>query len=248
MRMERAALAQTYARVGGEASVVASHFMGFIVGDQSDTLFEAVSWPGQPPQNRFVSLALIAIVRALVGQRAALWQLGALGIIPAGEAVKRIVNRPRPAPARFNVLAQTSHGPSFPSTHVSTYTVQFGLAGWLLSRRLGRVAALPAIALIALIGPARVRSGEHRPSDVAAGYVLGAAWLGVMAWLTGRDRALRAELNRQRRESASRRVDPPPALKPESDSEPEPHGITATPLAASAAVSAVTPKAMSPLK
>jgi membrane-associated phospholipid phosphatase len=220
--------------------------MRFVVGDRSDTLFEAVSWPGQPPQSRFVPLALVATLRALVGPRAAAWQLAALGIVPAGELAKRIVNRPRPAPARFNLLARTSHGPSFPSTHVTTYTVQFGLAGWLLSRRLGRVAAVPAIALIALIGPARIRSGEHRASDVAAGYVFGGAWLGVMVWLARRDRALRAEI--ERREASSRRVDAPPGLEPESGIQSEPHGITATPFAASAAVSAVTPKAMSSLK
>ena len=83
--------------------------------------------------------------------------------------------------------------PSFPSTHALEYVAVFGFASWLLHRR-GSVAAAPVIGLsagaIALVGPSRVRTGDHRWSDVAGGYALGALVLAGLVALARRDAEL----------------------------------------------------------
>jgi membrane-associated phospholipid phosphatase len=47
--------------------------------------------------------------------------------------------------------------------------------------------------LIGLIGPSRVRTGDHRWSDVLGGYALGASFLAALVWAARRDRELRPE-------------------------------------------------------
>jgi membrane-associated phospholipid phosphatase len=162
---------------------------------------DAVAWPGEAPQGRYLPAAVSVLVAMAAGPRAAMWTLGSWGIVPIGEAIKQLVHRPRPFPGRLDPRGGMSQGPSFPSTHVSKYVAVFGFASWVLWRRRS-VLALPAVVgsagLIALVGPGRITTGDHRPSDVVAGYVVGAAFLGVLVGLASRDRRLRAR-NRERR-------------------------------------------------
>lgn len=73
------------------------------------------------------------------------------------------------------------------------------VASWILWRRRSGM-ALPAsalaIALVGLIGPSRVRTGDHRRSDVAAGYATGAAYLAALIILAKRDRLLTSAVAR----------------------------------------------------
>jgi membrane-associated phospholipid phosphatase len=105
-----------------------------------------------------------------------------------GEATKRLINRPRPTLGRFNPVGGLAHGPSLPSTHVSNYVSVFGFATWILWRKRSP-AALPAglvaLALVILVGPSRIHSGDHRWGDVAAGYGFGAAYLAALIALAG---------------------------------------------------------------
>ncbi len=103
--------------------------------------------------------------------------------------IRTIVNRPRPNPLLVR-MAQKPKGKSFPSGHVVT-SVTFW--GWLcilglryLKGRQKALVSLPAL-VMTLIGPARVYSGQHWPSDVLGGYLLGGAWLSLslqwyLAW------------------------------------------------------------------
>jgi membrane-associated phospholipid phosphatase len=156
-----------------------------------DPLFAAVAWPGESPRGHILPPATAGIVALLAGPRNGLWQLAAWGISPLSNAIKRIVDRPRPFPGRFDPMGGLSQDPSFPSSHVSEYVVCFGFASWLLRRR-GSPAAGPATAtslmLITLIGPSRVRSGDHRWSDVVGGYLLGAAYLATLIAFAKRGR------------------------------------------------------------
>lgn len=98
--------------------------------------------------------------------------------------VKTLVHRPPPLGMTAADLIQTG---SFPSGHVVRAVVTLGLCLMLLSWHRPRW-RLPMIfatcAYLLLLGSARVTSGEHWPSDVFGGYLLGGLWLGFlfMAW------------------------------------------------------------------
>ena len=75
--------------------------------------------------------------------------------------------------------------PSFPSGHTFGSTVFFGFMGSLaVYYRMNKRLLVPLLVLISaiilLVGPARIYEQEHWPSDVAAGYLLGALWLLVL--------------------------------------------------------------------
>lgn len=78
-----------------------------------------------------------------------------------------------------------SYGYSFPSGHVFGTTVFYGFAIFLAARYVSRrrivaAVALVSLALIGLSGISRIYLQAHWPSDVAAGYLLGLAWLAVL--------------------------------------------------------------------
>jgi membrane-associated phospholipid phosphatase len=158
-----------------------------------DPVLEAVAWPGQKPRGPVLPGVVAAGVALLAGPRVALWQLATYLALPVGAAAKRLIGRPRPFPGRLNPRAGMPQDPSFPSTHVSEYVTTFGFASWLLWRRRSpaRVpVAIRSLAAVGLIGPSRVRTGDHRWSDVAGGYLLGAAAFTALIALASRDKTL----------------------------------------------------------
>jgi membrane-associated phospholipid phosphatase len=92
----------------------------------------------------------------------------------ANDLVKSVFTEARPCQVITSPLTlQPCPGPgdwSFPSNH-SAIAAAAAAALWLVSRRLGAVAALFALAM----GFARVWVGAHYPHDVLAGFVLGSA-------------------------------------------------------------------------
>ena len=104
-------------------------------------------------------------------------------------SLKAVFARPRPDLVPHIVEVQSL---SFPSGHAMLSTVTYLTLGALLLRmqpgrgpRLYLMAAAMALAL--LIGCSRVYLGVHYPTDVAAGWCVGAAWAmfcwGVALWL-----------------------------------------------------------------
>ena len=104
--------------------------------------------------------------------------------LPGGMLVnvglKLLIHRPRPAlPA-----AVGAHGFAYPSGHVVAITL---FCGCLLLESFRRrpstawrgAACIAAAAVVALVAVGRVYLGVHQASDVAAGLLLGVAWLGV---------------------------------------------------------------------
>lgn len=93
---------------------------------------------------------------------------------------KTLFRRPRPHLAPFT----GAHGYSFPSGHATVAAALAVVLAWLWyrharnrpSRWLGPVTGL---FLSFFIGISRVYLGAHYPSDILAGFILGAAW-GVM--------------------------------------------------------------------
>ncbi|MGH3767109.1 MAG: phosphatase PAP2 family protein [Pseudonocardiaceae bacterium] len=110
--------------------------------------------------------------------------LGGAGIAAINTAVKNLVSRSRP-PQSTAVVGE--HGFSFPSGHTTGTTVVWLLLAWMIgrwiiSRRAARVALWAgALLMIGAVGVTRVYLGVHFPSDVLAGWSLGAAWAVVIA-------------------------------------------------------------------
>jgi len=111
--------------------------------------------------------------------------IAALGLRFVDQLLKAIVQAPRPVEefgVRVDRLRDT-HG--FPSGHVYSDMLFFGtmaiFAGAYLPRRMVRPAQALLLGVILLAGPARVFAGAHWPSDVAGGYLWGAAALCLAA-------------------------------------------------------------------
>jgi membrane-associated phospholipid phosphatase len=111
----------------------------------------------------------------------ALWAAG-----KTNHQISQWVQRPRPAGHGIFVNRDISDVYSFPSGHVNHALVFLGLI-LFLSFQLRRPAPwlLPVLWLvrivlfaeIVLMAPSRVLEGEHWPSDVAAGLLVGGFWL-----------------------------------------------------------------------
>lgn len=127
---------------------------------------------------------------------AALWAgLGTLLAVAVNQPVAALVAEARPYAAHPSVLVLVDRSTdwSFPSDHsVMAGAAAMGL--FLVSRRLGAVAAVAAVLMAAV----RVYVGAHYPLDVVAGLALGAVvsalgWLLLrrpLAWLVHHGRSL----------------------------------------------------------
>ena len=112
--------------------------------------------------------------------------LGVLAVSGLGVAVavvKLLVGRHRPA---MPYAAITTDGYSFPSGHATGITAVALVTGWMISHWIvrswnTRVAVWTAVpVIIGGVGFTRIYLGVHYLSDVIAGWVLGAAWAGVL--------------------------------------------------------------------
>ncbi|MGH3936315.1 MAG: phosphatase PAP2 family protein [Pseudonocardiaceae bacterium] len=136
----------------------------------------------------------VAITAAVVGAALA-WSrrswlpplaigLGLAGIGMINVTVKWVVSRGRP-PVAIAVLGEDGY--SFPSGHTTGTTVVWLLVAWMVSRWVVHSRAsrdmvwIGALLLIVAVGVSRVYLGVHFPSDVMAGWTLGAAWAVTIA-------------------------------------------------------------------
>jgi undecaprenyl-diphosphatase len=147
-------------------------------------------WPPRPQPWRDVItlfdlagrplLAIVAVgtatwlVARSMGPRAAAFVVVSSAAV-APNALLKLVLGPTP----LWVEANGSGMANYPSGHV-VYAVGFVGALAVLARERGR-GDLVVLALIAILvmGPTRVFGGAHLPSDVLAGYLLGAGWLAL---------------------------------------------------------------------
>jgi undecaprenyl-diphosphatase len=119
--------------------------------------------------------------------------IGSLAMTIAG---KDIIDRHRPSLA--NAIPPFEHSPSFPSGHTLNATVIAGVVAYLILLRrrtaAGRTVTVVAAVVIAIVvGLTRILLGAHWFTDVLAGWLLGAAWLGIVItahrlYLTARQR------------------------------------------------------------
>lgn len=137
------------------------------------------------------AITIIVAAYLLIAAKARLALLVALGV--SGGAIgsallKTLVSRARPDVVRHLVEVDTM---SFPSGHAMNSAIVYLTLGALLARsqqsRAIRVYLMvTAFALTLAIGFSRVYLGVHWPSDVVAGWSVGAAWALLMSLLASR--------------------------------------------------------------
>lgn len=121
----------------------------------------------------------------IVGRRRDAWvvAVGVLGALLWSLALKEVFARPRPALVPHASIVYTA---SFPSGHSTLAAATYLTLGMVLAHvhRGGRLRAYllgSMILLAVLVGVSRVYVGVHWPTDVLAGWTLGAAWA-VLCW------------------------------------------------------------------
>jgi undecaprenyl-diphosphatase len=142
--------------------------------------FDFVSFLTAGRQAFVIGIASVGFLWLIGMSRAAL-AFGIVGIIIGVVAVLgdftlgKYVDRVRPEAAASTVV-------SYPSGHVFSTVVFFGFWAFLgVYYRVKRPILVPLVlvagALISTVGLSRIFVGDHWPSDVAAGYLLGGIWL-----------------------------------------------------------------------
>jgi undecaprenyl-diphosphatase len=129
-----------------------------------------------------IFFAVIAYLLMMRRRAAALWVAAAVGGgVLLSNVLKLSFDRPRPELVVHAARVFTS---SFPSGHATLSAVTFLTLGVLLasihsSRRLKLFFLGLAIFLTVLVGVTRVYLGVHYPTDVLAGWCVGAGWAAI---------------------------------------------------------------------
>lgn len=135
-----------------------------------------------------LTLGTCIYLRMINRTRAALFTIAAIG---SGWLVSNVLkmgfDRPRPDLVPHGSIVYTA---SFPSGHAMMSAVTYLTLAVLLGRavpswRLRAFFLVAAMFLTVLAGVSRVYLGVHWPTDVIAGWAMGAAWAG-MCWLIER--------------------------------------------------------------
>ncbi len=144
-------------------------------------LFYSISAIGFPVFSAIITVLAVLILWLLRLRLESVFLLLSLLADTLGGVLKLVVGRHRPTPDLVHVV-QVIQQPSFPSGHTLHYTVFYGFLFFVLATNFKpswpRNSALVICALLVLlVGPSRVYLGEHWPTDVLGGYLVGALCL-----------------------------------------------------------------------
>lgn len=148
-----------------------------------DQIMSAVTYLGSAQ-----SILVLAAVAVLVALLARQWKSAALLILAlvASELFlglfKLLVHRPRPPLEDARII---QGGFSFPSGHSTVSAAFYGTVAYLLMLSTTRqwlriLIGATAALLVVAIGVSRIYLGVHYPSDVLAGWALGALWVALV--------------------------------------------------------------------
>jgi undecaprenyl-diphosphatase len=137
-----------------------------------------------------VAVGVVAIVVLFVWERRAgyLMAIGATSNL-LDNVIKMLIARERPSASLVHILSPAP-GYSYPSGHAVFFTwlsfmVAFAVAPHVRPRyRWALLAGAATVVLIACL--ARVWAGDHWPSDVLGGFLLGLGWSAFVVWLPER--------------------------------------------------------------
>jgi undecaprenyl-diphosphatase len=143
-----------------------------------------VDWAMEAASNRAILLAIAGLAAIYAAFRSVHRWLAAILIVAAigaadltsVRALKPLVARARPCQELRDVRAplECGAGKSFPSAHAADSAAAATVFAWALPRF-----SVLGIAIAAVVGFSRVYLGEHWPSDVVAGWILGTA-IGIL--------------------------------------------------------------------
>ena len=150
----------------------------------TNTYYKALSATAKPVAIAipFCMLAVSIINDNKKGEMNAYETAAGIVIAAAGtEALKILVKRPRPYVTYTDIYPDViDDGNAFPSGHTS---VAFAAATSLTLISKKWYVAVPAFAWASGVGYSRIYLGQHYPSDVAAGAIVGAAGAFASHWL-----------------------------------------------------------------
>jgi membrane-associated phospholipid phosphatase len=144
----------------------------------ADQVMLAITQLGNP--NVVIPIAIITLIFLWLDRHyseAKFFALACLGGAILNTGLKLVFSKPRPALWQ-RLIVETSY--SFPSGHALGALVLYGAVAYLGTAYYPRFAGLiygGAIALTVLIGFSRLYLGVHWPTDILAGYGIGALWL-----------------------------------------------------------------------
>ena len=147
------------------------------------------TWLAETPTITLLTLG-VAVVARIVWKRWRDFLFVAIAVIGETKSflvITMIVHRGRPPVPHLDPAPPTS---SFPSGHTAASVAFYGALALLLSARVRRRLLTVLLWALAIVVPltvaaSRMYRGMHYPTDVAAGLVLGATWLTVVALLIG---------------------------------------------------------------
>jgi membrane-associated phospholipid phosphatase len=139
---------------------------------------------------RQIVLGMIAVGALFAYERRAGWLMAIGGVSSLIDNVlKLFLQRPRPAADLVHILTPAS-GFSYPSGHAVFFSwMSFMLVAAISPRIAPRYRPIPwllATGVILLTCLARVWAGDHWPSDVLGGFLLGIGWSAFVLWLPER--------------------------------------------------------------
>lgn len=150
-----------------------------------EPIMTTASFVGKPIFTTGICLVIGAY--GLFWQNIKLFYAGCVGVATIGLGVLLKLLFARDRPFTDYVLNMRLDTPSFPSGHAVGSTIAYGLAAYLLFQLLpspwNYIVAGILIVLILVIGISRVYLGAHFPSDVLAGWLLGAMGLLIVILL-----------------------------------------------------------------
>lgn len=106
------------------------------------------------------------------------------GSICLYDAIKPVVDRPRPPPG---IRLESAAGSSFPSGHATQSIATYAALAIIVAAvwRPARITGWAAASVVVIgVGWSRVYLGMHWATDVVAGWLIGGAWVTLMALLS----------------------------------------------------------------
>lgn len=135
-----------------------------------------------------VAAVLIGIVLLVNRRDGALIVLASIASL-LDNVFKSVVGRERPTADLVHIVAPAG-GYSYPSGHATFFTWMSFMLAFTISPRLSSgwrwMPWVLAAIVSALACTARVWAGDHWPSDVAGGFLLGLGWSALVIWVADR--------------------------------------------------------------